>query len=379
MLMNDNKILRHGYVDWYVLIGVISLMFSSLAFVYSASSNFAMNKSGSSEAIFWNHVIRVGLAIIAMLAFSKIDYHWIEKFSKPILILAIGLLIYVFFDGVQAKGATRWIHFGFVSFQPSELAKFTLVFHLAVMLSQKKNYLDDFWMSFIPMMVWIVSVCVLIALQPNFSTMMVIFTLSMSMLFIGKLKLRYFAGVTVLGLVCAFFYAISAPYRMNRFKGYLGIVNSDSSNVLSNLNYQLNQGLIGFGVGKYFGVGIGNSIQRKYIPEPYGDFIYAIVGEEYGFVGAALILILFGLIIWRGFKISKLSPDELGKYLSVGITLSIGLYAIANAFVTTGLAPTTGLPMPFVSYGGSSIIISGMAVGVILNISQYSNIMPRNN
>lgn len=374
--MNEEK--KIGYVDWLLLLSVLGLMLASLALVYSASASFAQGRAGSSEAILFNHVMRVFVAIVAMGFFAKFDYHWLEKWSKPLMMIAIGFLIYVFFDGIHTKGATRWVHLGFISFQPSEFAKFALVFHLAVMLSQKRDYIDDFWLAFVPMMVWITGVCVLIALQPNFSTMMIIFVLSMSLLFMGKLKLRYFAGVSVVGLVLAIFYGMSATYRMNRIKGFLGMVNDDGSNVLNNINYQLNQGLIGFGVGKWFGVGIGHSKQRTFTPESYGDFIYSIVGEEYGFIGAFSLLVIFGIIIWRGFKIARQSPDDLGSHLAFGITLAIGLYAIANAFVTTGLAPTTGLPMPFVSYGGTSVVFSGIAVGVLLNISQYANVMPKN-
>jgi cell division protein FtsW len=366
-----------GHSDWYVLLAVLGLLFFSLAFVYSASSSFADARTGSTETFFWSHAIRVFAGIAIMLVVARIDYHWLERWSKPLLLVALGLLCYVLLDGARMKGASRWIDIGFISFQPSELAKFALILHLAVMLADKRDYLNDLKFAFLPMLFWVAVVCGLIALQPNLSTAMVIFTLSMTVLFIGRVGLLQLMSVVGIGLVAGGLYAVSAEYRMRRIMSYIGLHSGATADTLASVNYQLHQALIATGSGGFAGVGPGQSHQRHFVPEPFGDFIYAIIAEEYGFLGATALLVVFALIAWRGIIVARQAPDDLGRIAAGGIALTIGFYALVNAGVTTGLLPTTGLPMPFISYGGSSVLISAAAVGILLNISQHANVMPR--
>lgn len=368
-----------GHNDWFILLSVLGLMFFSIAFVYSASAGFADEKTGSAETFFWSHAARVLGGIVVMLVISRIDYHWLERWSKPMLVLALGMLLYVLFEGTRMKGATRWLSLGPISFQPSEFAKFALIMHLSVMLADKKAYINDLKFAFLPMMFWVAIACGLVALQPNLSTASVIFMVAMGTLFLGRVNLFQLGSVLLGGLLVAGVYAVSAEYRMRRILSYISM-HSDTSDTLSAAasaaNYQLNQGLLAFGSGGIFGVGPGQSRQRLFVPEPFGDFIYSIIGEEYGFIGALVILGVFGLIIWRGLLVARQAPDDLGRNLAGGITLIMGAYAAINACVTTGLLPTTGLPMPFVSYGGSAVLFSAAAVGVLLNISQHANVMP---
>ena len=366
---------QRGHNDWFLLLAVLGIMFFSIAFVYSASAGFSDEKTGSAETFFWSHAVRVLAGIGVMLVASRIDYHWLEKWSKPMLILALGMLLYVLFEGTRMKGATRWLSLGPISFQPSEFAKFALVMHLGVMLADKRSYIDDFKFSFLPMMFWIAITCGLVALQPNLSTASVIFMVGMGTLFVGRADLKQLGAVVLFGLVAAAGYAVSAEYRMRRIMAYISM-HSDGADTVTAANYQLTQGLIAFGSGGVLGVGPGQSRQRLFVPEPFGDFIYSIIGEEYGFVGALIILGVFGLIVWRGLLIARQAPDDLGRNVAAGITLILGAYAAINACVTTGLLPTTGLPMPFISYGGSSVLFSAAAVGVLLNISQQANVMP---
>ncbi len=366
-----------GHNDWFILLAVLGLLFFSVAFVYSASAGFANAKTGSAETFFWSHAARVLAGIVVLLVFSKIDYHWLEKWSKPLLVAAIGLLVYVLLDGTRMKGATRWVNLGPISFQPSELAKFALLMHLGVMMADKREYIGDWKFSFMPMMFWIAIVCGLIALQPNLSTASVIFMLAMGLLFVGRVNLLQLGSVMGVGLAGAALYAVSAEYRMKRIMAYVSMHSSGGADSASAGNYQLNQGLLAFGSGGFFGVGPGQSRQRLFVPEPFGDFIYSIIGEEYGFLGTLAILAVFGVIVWRGLLVARQAPDDLGRNLAAGISLTIGVYAIINACVTTGLVPTTGLPMPFISYGGTSVLFSAAAVGVLLNISQHANVMPR--
>lgn len=372
-----SPVAARGHSDWFILLAVLGLLFFSVAFVYSASSSFADARTGSTETFFWSHAIRVFAGVAIMLVVARVDYHWLERWSKPMILIALGLLCYVLLDGARMKGASRWIDIGFISFQPSEFAKFALILHLAVMLADKRDYVGDLKFAFVPMLVWIAGVCGLIALQPNLSTAMVIFTLSMIVLFIGRAKLSHLASVVVGGLVAGGAYAVSAEYRMKRIMSYIGLHSGGSGDVLAAMNYQLHQALIATGSGGIGGLGPGQSRQRLFLPEPFGDFIYSIIAEEYGFLGATALLVVFGLIVWRGIIVARHAPDDLGRIAAAGIALTIGFYALVNAGVTTGLLPTTGLPMPFISYGGSSVLISAAAVGVLLNISQQANVMPR--
>lgn len=365
-----------GHNDWFILLSVLGLMFFSIAFVYSASAGFSDARTGSAETFFWSHAVRVLAGTLVMLVMSRADYHWMERWSKPLLVLGLGMLLYVLFEGTRMKGATRWLSLGPISFQPSEFAKFALVMHLGVMIADKRGYIDDFKFAFLPMMFWVAITCALVAAQPNLSTAAVIFLVAMATLFVGRVKLRQFAIVALVGLVLAGGYAVSAPYRMQRIMTYLDGRSGQTDSVTA-ANYQLTQGLVAFGSGGIAGVGPGQSRQRDFLPEPFGDFIYAIIGEEYGVIGTLAILAVFGVIVWRGLLVARQAPDDLGRAVAAGITVIIGAYAVINACVTTGLLPTTGLPMPFVSYGGSSVLFSAMALGVLLNISRHANVMPQ--
>ena len=366
---------ERGHSDWFILLGVLGMMFFSVAFVYSASSGFAEGHTGSAETFFWSHLIRIVAGVAVLLVFARIDYHWLERWSKPLLVLALGMLVYVLFEGTRIKGATRWIDFGIVSFQPSELAKFALVAHLGVLLAEKRKYIDDFKFAILPMILWIGVILGLVALQPNYSTALVIALVALGTLFLGGVRVRHLAMIVLPGILAAGLYAGSADYRMDRIAGFLGM-HSGETTMIESAGYQLRQGLLAFGSGGVVGVGPGQSRQRLFLPEPFGDFIYAIIGEEYGFIGAVLLLGIFGMIIWRGLLVAQKAPDDLGRSIAGGITIAIGLYALVNAGVTTGVLPTTGLPMPFVSYGGSSVLFSAAAVGILLNISRSANVMP---
>ncbi len=364
-----------GHSDWFILLGVLGMMFFSVAFVYSASAGFSAGRTGSAETFFWSHLIRIVAGVAVLLIFARIDYRRLERWSKPLLVVALGMLLYVLFEGAQIKGASRWINLGFISFQPSELAKFALVFHLGVLLAQKRSYLDDFKFGVLPMLLWIGAVVGLVALQPNYSTASVIALLAFGMLFLGGIRLRHLAAVLLPVIAAGVLYGMSAEYRMERLGRFFGMHGGETT-MIESAGYQLKQGLLAFGSGGLVGVGPGQSRQRLFLPEPFGDFIFAIIGEEYGFIGALLLLSVFGLLMWRGFLVAREAPDPLGRNLAGGITLAIGLYALVNAGVTTGVLPTTGLPMPFVSYGGSSVLFSAAAVGLLLNISRAANVMP---
>lgn len=362
-----------SHIDIPLLLAVLTLMVFSVGLVYSASATWAMLKKDSSEYFLTRHTIRVLLGMAMIFFFMKFNYRRLSVVSKPLLVAAALLLLAVLAVGGEVKGASRWLNFGFVGFQPSEFAKFALILHLSFLLSAKKEYLHDFRHGYGPALFWIGTITVLVLLQPSFSTGAMIFALSLLLLFIGRARLRHIAMTVAALLPLLILYMFSAEYRMQRILAFLGP--GDHSH---RMNYQVYQGIIGFGNGGLIGVGPGESRQRDFfLPESYGDFIYSIIGEEYGFIGTIIVLGVFVLIMFRGMRIAKYAPDDFGRYLAVGITSMITLYAVVNAGVTVGVLPTTGLPMPFVSYGGSAVLFMSVAVGVLLNISTYTNLRPR--
>jgi cell division protein FtsW len=365
---------ERNHIDLVILIAVLTLMLFSLGIVYSASASYAQMKYGESEHMLTNHAIKVLLGIIGLFIGMRIDYHSLKRFTKAAVIVSVGFLLVTFVLGGEAKGATRWLRYSSIGFQPSEFAKYALLFHLCTLISTKGELIRDLKKGFIPMIVWIGLVTALVMAQPNFSMGALIFLLSMAMLYIGNVKLKHLALTFAILLPLIIVYMLSAKYRLQRIMGYI----NGGNGIQTKTDYQPWQSIIGFGNGGIFGVGPGESKQRDFfLPESFGDFVFSIVGEEYGFVGTILFMILFLAIMLRGFKIAKFAPDPFGRYLAIAVTSAITLYALINAGVTLSLLPTTGLPMPFVSYGGSSMVFSACAVGVLLNISSQTDLHPR--
>lgn len=355
--------IKKGHIDWLILLPVIGIMLFGLGFVYSASSAHAIANNESETYYFMKHLWKVLIGIGVIIIFAKIDYHIYRKFSKGMLFSTVILLVLVLFIGLNLKGANRWISLGPITIQPSELAKFAMVIHFASMLASKQGDIKDFYKGFLPFIVWLGMLCFLIALQPNFSTMMVVFAIGFAIMFVGNVNLLYLIASGGIGLVAASFFAIAQPYRVKRFLAFMGEGSSDD-------RFQLNQALIAIGNGGFWGVGPGQSRQSDhFLPEPYGDFIFSIVGEEIGFIGLLLVMLAFGIIFWRGMLIAKKAPDNFGYFLSVGIIITFAFYVFVNAGVNTGILPTTGVPFPFLSYGGTAILIYSAAIGILLNVS----------
>lgn len=365
-----------NHIDFATLVAVITLMLLSLGIVYSASSTVAFRQSDDSEALLFSHLAKVVVGLGVLFLTIRFDYHRYRRFTKTALLAAIGLLVVTFIVGAVAKGAVRWIRLGPLGIQPSEFAKYALLFHICTLISTKGEMLRDFRKGFVPMMVWIGVVTLLVVLQPNFSMASMIVLLTMVMLFIGGVRLKHLALTAAPAIPVMAAVLVMEPYRVRRIESYLQALMGEFS--AGAIPYQLRQGLIAFGRGGIFGTGPGDSRQRDlFLPEAYTDFVYSIIGEEYGFVGTMFFMLLFVLIMVRGFKIARYAPDVFGRNLAIAITSAITLYALVNAGVTLGLLPTTGLPMPFVSYGGSAMVINAAAIGVLLNISSQTDLHPR--
>ncbi len=362
-----------NHIDLPILVAVLVLMVAGLAVVYSASSTWAFEKFGESEKLLGSHAVKVLAGFAMIFVFMKIDYKKYRKLTKPVLLVGILLLAVTLGLGGEVKGAARWLRLGGFGLQPSEFAKYALVFHLAVLISEKKERLRDFKAGFMPLMIWIAVVTILVLLQPNFSTGAMIVVISFIMLYVGKARVSHVAAAIGAALPLLLIYMMSADYRRARIMSFL--TGGDPS---SNALYQRSQAIIGFGNGGLFGLGPGASRQRDFfLPESYGDFVFSIAGEEYGLIGTLAIMAIFLVIMLRGIKVARNAHDDLGRYLALGITSSITMFALVNAGVTLGILPTTGLPMPFVSYGGSSMLFSSIAIGVLLNISSQTDLHPR--
>lgn len=360
----ENKLNK---IDPWILIPILVLITFSLGVVYSASSSWSVKLSGDSSYLFRNHLVRALAGIFCIFLFSRIDYRHLIKFRKPLIILAVLMLLYLMFAGVEStKGASRWIRFAGMSFQPSDFVKYALIINIAYMLSKKKDYVTNLYYGYLPMIAYVIVVVALIAAQPNFSTASVVFCACIMLFFVGKVKPKHII-VTFLSIIpAAGLFILSKPYILQRIFSFQEHTSGGDT------SYQLSQAIIGFGNGAWLGVGPGNSNQRDFfLPQSYDDFVFSIVGEEYGFIGVTLVVLMFAIFIYRGLSLSKSIEDDFGRYLAFGLTTIIALNAVINMMVATGIVPTTGQTLPFISYGGTSIIFNSIAVGILLNVSTW--------
>jgi cell division protein FtsW len=326
--------------------------------------------------------VRVGLALGVMGVVSFVDYRTLARFSKLALIGALGLLLAVQIVGVASGGAERWIRVGSFGFQPSDLAKVALVMYIAVLLTQKQTYIKSFTRSFLPLLVWVLLTVALIGVE-DLSTAFVVLVTAMLMCFVGRVSFIQLSGLALVGAGLAVIMLMGSPHRAARIEAYLGMdlfPNTQTEQVFDRQaeGYQADQARIAIAMGGLTGVGPGKSIQRDFLPAPYNDFIFAIITEEYGLVrGAMGLLLLFSILLFRGLlRIARHAPDPLGLFLGVGFTVMVALYGFIHAGVASGLLPVTGLPMPLVSYGGTSMVTTGFMLGVLLNISRQARPSP---
>jgi cell division protein FtsW len=362
--------------DKYIIWVVLALSAMGVVAVYSAVTYLAEVRAGTTPEVFLGrHVVRVAVALGAMGIVSLIDYRTLARWSRFGLLLALGLLLTVKGMGLFTPGADRWLSIGGMAFQPSDLARVALVFYVAVLLAQKQEYVKSFTRTFLPILVWAFGTVGLIGLD-DLSTSVVVLLAVMLMGFVGRVSFGQIVSLGLVGAVLAAGLIASSPHRAARIESYLGVkmfAHTDSTHVMNaqGEGYQAQQARIAFAMGGLTGQGPGKSVQRDFLPAPYNDFIFAIIAEEYGIFGAFGLLFGFCVLLFRGYlRIARDAPDPLGLFLAVGFTTLIVTYGFVHAGVACGLLPVTGLPMPFVSYGGTSMLANGVMVGVLLNISR---------
>jgi len=356
-----------------IFFDAFALMLLGLTMVLSASSSYSVFKFDSVFYLFNSHLFKVFFGIGAILIFAFIPYEYYRRLSKPVIIITTILLVVTLIFAPDIKGAGRWLNLGVISIQPSDIAKLVLIIHLAVLLEAKANIIDNYRNGFLYFFIWIILISGLIMLQPNISSGIMLIIISLTIIYAGGAKLRH---ILVSMLISGVFIGAAAmifPHSRSRIFTY---VNSFSSG--GDLNFQVKQALYSLGSGGIFGVGIGNSMQSNlFLPEAYGDFIFAILGEEFGLIGTIIVLLAFFVLFVCGVLIAKKTKDQFGQLLAFGITISIVFYAFVNVAVTTGVLPTTGLPLPFISYGGTSLIFLCISVGILINIA-FTNHMRQN-
>ncbi len=371
-----NKDFSKKPVDFVLLIIVFIMLAAGIIMVMSASAPTSLSKTGNSYRYVKTQAFSACLGIAAMLIISKIDYKIYKRFDKLIYITVIVLLASVAVIGTSDGGAKRWIDLGFINFQPSEVAKIGLIIFYASLLTKNKDRIGEMWGGFFyPIMYLLPVIAILIGVQNHLSaTLLIVMIVAVMMLMAGS-KLKYFltfgtAGAAA-GISALFLYAKltgKGLFRITRLVTFL-----DPFAYMQDEGWQVVQSLYAIGSGGLFGVGLGNSTQKyAYIPEAHNDFIFSIIAEELGFLGCVFVIVLFALFIWRGILIAIKAPDMFGSLIAVGITTMVGLQAIINIAVVTSSMPNTGMPLPFFSYGGTSLLILLASVGVLLNISRAS-------
>lgn len=360
--------------DRPLLVCVIILMVFGVLAVYSSIVYFAESNGTSAGSLVIGHTVKLGIAFLVMLIVSKINYHSLAKLSRFGMIVSWLLLLATMAFGTELFGARRWLYIGGYSFQPASFASVALLIHVAVLLDEKQEYIKDFKRAFLPIMFWVLTTCGLIGIE-DFSTAGILMSMCLLMMFVGRISMIQLGTLILIGVVGGSALVMQSPERQSRIEGYIDQITDIKSEEFNvDDGYQAQQAQIAIAQGNIFGVGMGKSTQRDFLPAPYNDFIFAIIAEEYGMVGSILLIVLFSTILLRGIAvIAKNAADTLGTFLAVGCTLNIAMYGFINAGVASGLLPVTGLPMPFVSYGGSSMLFAGLMVGILMNISKHDS------
>ena len=358
---------RKGESDIAIFVTIFVLAGIGVAMSYSASAVFALNAFGDSFYFLKRQLVWFAVGFMTLLIFQEIDYRIYVKHTKIMLLLSFALLILVFIPGLghSAKGSVRWLSLGFISFQPSEFVKIFMMIYLAKVFSaeQKHNHVIQL---LIPMFI-IAALFILIMMQPDFSTAVDLVLVSVMVLFVSGFPILYILSLFILSIPMFYLLIYQVDYRRERLLAFLDPWKDRFGN-----GYHVIQSFIAFKKGGFWGVGLGYGTQKiARLPEPHNDFIFAVIAEETGIIGTILMIVLYGVLFWRGIVISVAAPDEFGRLLAVGLTLLIVIQAYINIGVVTGSLPATGIPLPFISYGGSSLLSNMIAGGILLNISRY--------
>ena len=355
-------------IDFTLLITILLLLSIGLIMLLSASSPSALSESGNSYSYFFRQAIFAVAGLFMMWVISNIDYRFYQKYYKLAYIIAFLLLLAVPLVGTEVNGAKRWINITeSFSFQPSEMAKLLMIIFYAGILVKNRDELNKYGKGFFKHIIMVAPIIVLLLIEPHFSASMIIIGIVAIMMIVAGCKFWHFlVSGLVVGVPGIIGLILLEPYRLQRVTTFLNPWSDPTGD-----GWQVIQSLYAIGSGGVFGAGLGESKQKYlYIPEPHNDFIFSILAEELGFIGCAVVIILFAIFIWRGILIAMKSPDMFGSLIAIGITAQIAIQVIINIAVVTSSMPATGMPLPFFSYGGTSLFILLCEMGILLNISK---------
>ena len=372
MAKKKSKLILKNPLDFTLLITVFILLGLGIITVLSASSPTALAETGNSYKYLIKQMEAAVIGIFLMFVASKIDYKLWQKNYKIIYCICMILLLAVCALGREAGGAKRWLDMGFLSFQPSEVAKVGVIIFYSAWLTKNKEKLKTFKYGFVYPLSWLlIPIFFILILQNHFSATLVICMLAAILMILAGCKIRYFIFVGIPLAALGIFAIIVAGqgFRMQRILTFF-----DPWHDIKGKGWQIVQSLYAIGSGGLFGVGLGESKQKYlYIPEPHNDFIFAVLAEELGFIGCAIVIILFAILIWRGITIAMKAQDMFGSLLAAGITSMIAIQVLVNIAVVTASMPVTGMALPFFSYGGTALIITLTSIGILLSVSRAGN------
>jgi cell division protein FtsW len=356
--------------DKLLFVATLLLVCTGVVMVYSASAVMAMEKF---QKPYWFLVKQLawaltGLAIMPIV--MRIDY---RNYRQPTVIWGVlavaGLALVAVLFGPRVNGATRWISIGSFGIQPSELAKIAIILYMAALLERRMERIDEVGYSLLPIGFVLGAVVGLVYLEPDLGTAVCIVVIAAVMVFAAGISYRYIIGLILVGLPMAYVLMMASEYRRRRVIAFL----DPWADPLGD-GWQIIQSMIAVGTGGVFGRGLMGGVQKLfYLPEPHNDFIYAVIGEELGLIGATLVVVCFGVITWRGLRTAVRAPDRFGAFLAIGLTTMVAFQALFNVSVVLGMLPPKGIPLPFVSAGGSSLLINLMGMGILLNVSQHAS------
>ena len=356
--------------DKLLFIATLVLVCASLVMVYSASAVLALDKNQHPSFFLFKQATFALLGLVLMPVLMRVDY---RNYRQPIVLWTalglVGLALVAVLFGPRINGARRWFGIAGIGVQPSEFAKLAMIFFVAAILERRMDRIDDVRYSLLPVAIVLGGVVGLIMLQPDLGTAVSIIVIVGAMVFAAGINYRYIVGLLLVSLPAAYVVLMSADYRQRRIRVFL----DPWSDPLGD-GFQVIQSLIAVGTGGLFGRGLMAGVQKLfYLPYPETDFIYAVIGEELGLLGTTVVLACFCVIAWRGLRTSMRAPDRFGAFLALGLTAMVVVQAFFNMSVVLGLLPTKGIPLPFVSFGGSSLLMSMIGMGILLNVSQYAS------
>jgi cell division protein FtsW len=361
--------MRDGFaVDKWLLLAVSGLLLVGVTMVLSTSYLYADERFADGTYFFRKQVIALSAGIVGLIACSLLSAPAYRRLAYPLLGFTVLILLLVIIPGlgVLRGGARRWLMFAGFTFQPAELAKLALVIYLAHSMAKKQDNIKTFTIGVLPHLI-VTGACLgLLLLEPDFGTALILAMLLYSMLFIGGARVSHLLATGLLALPALLYIMVTAPYRLRRLITFL-----DPWSDPQNTGFQVIQSLIAFGSGQFFGRGLGEGRQKLfYLPEAHTDFVFSVIGEEVGFLGALAVLVLFGVIVLRGLRLTGKIEEPFEQYLAFGLTVLLGLQALIHMGVVLGIMPAKGLVLPFISYGGSALVINLMEAGILLSLSR---------